>query len=189
MHHTLLYYLTIWKPLGYGIVFLGMIFEGDAILFGAVFLAREGFFNLQTVLAVVLGGVLIGDLLWYHLGILANRSHPRIKEWITRMAAPLDSQLADRPFHCFLLSKFIFIGHGVIARAGMVRMPMRKFMSSDIPATLVWIIAVGSLGYFSSISLALLRRYLRFAELGLLFSLVLFLLVLSIAKQYSRKVL
>ena len=51
MPHTLLYYLTIWKPLGYGIVFLGMIFEGDAVLFAAVFLARERFFNLQTVIA------------------------------------------------------------------------------------------------------------------------------------------
>lgn len=189
MPHTLLYYLTIWKPLGYGIVFLGMIFEGDAILFASVFLAREGFFNLQTLLAVVLAGVFAGDLFWYWLGTLANRSHPRIRQWVTRLAAPLDNQLADRPFHCFLLSKFIFIGHGVIARAGMVRMPMRTFIASDIPATFVWIIAVGSLGYFSSISLALLRRYLRFAELGLLFSLVLFLLVLSIAKQYSRKVL
>lgn len=189
MPHTLLYYLTIWKPLGYGIVFLGMIFEGDAILFAAVFLAREGFFSLKTVIAIVLSGVIIGDLFWYWLGTIANRSHPRIKQWVTRLAAPLDNQLTNRPFHCFLLSKFIFIGHGVIARAGMVRMPMRKFISSDIPATLIWIIAVGSLGYFSSISLALLRRYLRFAELSLLFSLALFLLIMHIVKHYSRKVL
>lgn len=189
MHHTLLYYLTIWKPLGYGIVFLGMIFEGDAILFAAVFLAREGFFSIKTVIAIVLSGVIIGDLFWYWLGMAANRSHPRIKQWVTRIAAPLDNQLTDRPFHCFLLSKFIFIGHGIIARAGMVGMPMRKFMTSDIPATFVWMAAVGSLGYFSSISLALLRRYIRFAELSLLFSLALFLLIMHIAKHYSRKVL
>lgn len=189
MHHTLLFYLTFWRPLGYGIVFLGMIFEGDGILFAAAFLARERFFNLQTVIVVVLSGVLAGDLFWYHLGMAANRLFPFVKRWATRLAAPLDNHLTDRPFHSFLVSKFIFIGHAVIARAGMMKMNMRTFIRADIPATLLWMIAVGSLGYFSSVSLELLRRYLRFAELSLLFSLVLFLLILSIAKQYSRKVL
>ncbi len=189
MHHSLLYYLTLWKPFGYAIVFLGMIFEGDASLFAVVFIAREEFFNLQTVIIVVLSGVIIGDLFWYGVGMAADHSFPRIRQWVTRMAAPLDNQLIDRPFHCFLLSKFIFIGHGVIARAGMVRMPLRRFMAFDIPATFVWMIAIGSLGYFSSISLALLRRYLRFAELGLLFSLALFLLIMHLAKHYSRKAL
>ncbi|MBI3442338.1 MAG: VTT domain-containing protein [Candidatus Sungbacteria bacterium] len=189
MHHTLLYYLTLWKPLGYGIVFLGMIFEGDAMLFTAAFLAREGFFRPSTTVAVAFAGVLLGDLFWYRLGAAADHSLPRIRQWATRLAAPLDSRLEDRSFHCFLLSKFIFIGHAVIARAGMVRMPTRKFLRSDIPATLMWMAAVGLLGYFSSISLELLRRYVRLAELGLLFSLALFFLVLSIAKQYWRRVL
>lgn len=189
MHHTLLYYLTLWRPLGYGIVFLGMIFEGDAILFAAAFLAREHFFTLRTTIPTVLAGVLIGDLFWYQLGKLAHHSLPRVKQWAERIAAPLDNQLGDRPFHCFLLSKFIFIGHGVLVRAGMIKMDMRSFIKADLPATLLWMCAVGSLGYFSSISLALLRRYLRLAELSLLFSLALFLLILSIAKQYSRRVL
>ena len=190
MHNTLFYYLTLWRPLGYGIVFLGMIFEGDAILFSAAFLAREHFFTLHTTVPVVLAGVMIGDFFWYQLGALANHySLPWVKHWATRIAAPLDNHLEDRPFHCFLVSKFIFIGHGVLVRAGMVKMDMRKFIKADIPATLLWMLAVGSLGYFSSISLALLRRYLHLAELSLLFSLVLFLLILSIVKQYSKKVL
>ena len=189
MHHALLYYLTLWRPLGYGIVFLGMIFEGDGILFAAAFLARERFFSLHTTIAVVLSGVLIGDIFWYYLGAAADHSFPAIKQWVTRIAAPLDGQLAERPFHCFLVSKFIFIGHAVLARAGMIKMNMRTFFGSDLPATLLWMIAVGSLGYFSSASLALLRRYLRLAELSLLFSLVLFFLILSIVRQYSRKIL
>lgn len=189
MHHTLLFYLTLWRPLGYGIVFLGMIFEGDAILFTAAFLARERFFSLHTTVVVVLVGVLVGDLFWFQLGMLADRSFPRVRQWVMRIAAPLDSQLQDRPFHYFLLSKFIFIGHGVLARAGMVKMHMRTFIRADFPATILWVITVGALGYFSSISLAFLRHYLRLVELSLLFSLVLFLFILSIAKQYSRRVL
>ena len=188
MHHHLLYYLTLWRPLGYGIVFFGMIVEGDGVLFAAAFLARERFFNLETTIALVLSGVIVGDLFWYYLGTLAHRSFPRIEDWALRLSAPLHGHLQDRPFHSFLLSKFIFIGHGVIARAGMVKMSMRTFFKSDIPATLVWMAIVGSLGYFSSASLELLRRYLRLAELGLLFSLVLFFLILTIVKRTWQRV-
>ena len=54
MHSPFLYYLTLYKPLSYLIVFLGMIFEGDIMLFATTFLAHEGVFNIFALLPILL---------------------------------------------------------------------------------------------------------------------------------------
>ncbi|MBI2120422.1 MAG: hypothetical protein HYT94_02240 [Parcubacteria group bacterium] len=48
-----LYYLTVWKPLGYVLASLGMVFEGDGVLFTVAFLTSEGFFDPGDMLLVV----------------------------------------------------------------------------------------------------------------------------------------
>ncbi len=68
MEIFLSHYLGFWLPVGYLVVFLAMMVEGDAALFAAAFLTHQGFFNLGVIIVVVFLGVLIGDLGWYWLG-------------------------------------------------------------------------------------------------------------------------
>ncbi len=41
MHSLLLRYLVVWRPLGYFLVCLGVIIEGDVVVFTAAFLAEQ----------------------------------------------------------------------------------------------------------------------------------------------------
>lgn len=181
-------YLTIWKPLGYILAFFGMVFEGDGSLFTLAFLTAEGFFDVGDMLIVVFLSVVFGDSLWYWIGRKYIISFPRVTAWVNRFAKSFDRHLLERPTRTLLLTKFVYgAHHAVLIRAGMSKMDFRKFIKSDLIAVVVWIAVIGGLGYFSSVSLAYEKKYLRYAEISLLIGLVLFFTAEHFIKKISQK--
>lgn len=190
MHFQSLFlsYLVIWKPLGYILAFLGMVFEGDGVLFTVAFLTAEGFFDVGDMLVVVLLSVIFGDTLWYWIGRKYVVAFPRVVGWVDRFAKPFDRHLLDRPTRTLLLTKFVYgAHHAVLIRAGMFQMDFKKFIKSDLLSISVWVAVIGGLGYFSSFSLAYEKKYLRYAEIALLIGLVLFFVVEHYIKKISQK--
>lgn len=188
LHSLFLSYLTVWKPLGYILAFFGMVFEGDGALFTLAFLTAEGFFDVCDMLIVVFLSVLFGDTLWYWIGRKYIASFPRIAGWVDRFAKSFDRHLLERPTRTLLLTKFVYgAHHAVLVRAGMSKMDFRKFIKSDLISIVVWIGVIGSLGYFSSVSLAYEKKYLRYAEISLLIALVLFFTAEHYIKKLSQK--
>lgn len=176
MHFFLLNSIAAYAPLGYFLVFIGMIIEGDAFLFLAVFLLHRGFFQLDFLVLSVFTGALFGDWLWYELGRWLNASNSWVSRWAERIARPLDPQLAKRPFRTILLTKFTYgIHHAVLMRAGASHHPYKRIFWFDFPAVLIWMIVVGGIAYLFSASLVAARHYLRFAEIGLLLGLIVFI--------------
>lgn len=177
MHSFVLSYLLYWKPLGYALAFIGMLFEGDATLFSIAFLTHRGFFDPGDMIVVAFGGVMIGDFLWYVAGARYGAwlfHHP----WIARAVAPFDQRLHRAPFQTIFLSKFAYgIHHPLLARAGAIGIPARRFLKIDFAASLLWFSIVGSAGYVSSVSLALARHYLRFTEIALAAALIGFIAI------------
>lgn len=185
-HSILTYYLTLWAPLGYGVVFIGMILEGDIIVFTAAFLTHLGAFHPLSIFAVMMSGVLVGDLLWYRLG--ETLSEKSFLQRISRsVAGSLDTHILERPFHTIFLSKFI-IGahHAVLMRAGALHFDKKKFFQFDCISSLLWIGIVGGLGYFSSASFVALKN-LRHLELGLLLALLVFIFLERITTFFLQK--
>lgn len=181
-------YLTIWKPLGYILAFFGMVFEGDGSLFALAFLTAEGFFDVGDMLIVVFLSVVFGDTLWYWIGRKYIISFPRVVAWVNRFAKSFDRHLLERPTRTLLLTKFVYgAHHAVLIRAGMSKMDFRKFIKSDLVAVVVWIAVIGGLGYFSSVSLAYEKKYLRYAEMSLLVALILFFTAEHYIKKFSQK--
>ena len=188
MHSLFLSYLLLWKPLGYALIFFGMIIEGDATLFAVAFLTSIGFFDVGDTLLFSLSGLVIGDILWYFLGKNYISKHPKIKHWVDRFAKPVDRHLMDRPFQTILFTKFIYgVHHAVLMRAGMFEMDFRKFIKSDLLAIAIWFPIIWCLGYFGSIPLIHSRKSLRFAEAALLVGLVLFFIVEHFVKRGVEK--
>lgn len=184
MHSILFSYLTHWRSAGYALIFIGMLVEGDILIFSAFFLAHQGFFDLGDLGIFVVTGALLGDSLWYLLGrfidnhVSNNSRMSFVTRCIARIAMPLDSHLRDHPYRTVFISKFTYgLHHALLTRLGMQRFPWKKFIHIDVIATLPWILAVGGLGYFSGAAFLASKRYLRFAEAGLLFSLIFFLVV------------
>ena len=161
--------------------------EGDILLFTAGFLTYRGYFDIGTMLLVVSLGVVIGDNLWYMLGEVIKENSV-FGRFITRVIRPFDEHLKKRTIWTIFISKFIYGLHRpTLIRAGMLRLPFKKFIEGDISASVVWIFLIGSLGYISSASFLLIRRYLRYTEITLLFGLILFILISHLLTHISKK--
>lgn len=170
-------------------MFVGMMIEGDAVLFSAAFLTHRGFFDFVNMAAIVVLGVLIGDSLWYWLGMWLDRKFPAVHRWLERATRPFDAHLVDRPLRTIFVSKFVYgLHHPLLMRAGVLGIAYKKFLKSDIISSAAWMVIVGGIGFFSSVSFFLARRFLRFAEVALLLGLLIFFFVWHfIAKSTKAK--
>lgn len=180
-----LHYLTISKTLGYTLVFMGMMIEGDALLFTAAFLTHQQNFDLGDMLLIVLSGTFIGDLVWYYLGLKLNNSQrfTFLRAWMDKISKPFDYQLHQRPFKTIFISKFLYgLHHAILMRAGNLKLPIKKFMQIDAAAVVFWIMIVGGLGYLSSVSFSFFKHLLKFAE----FTLVIGFLILVTLTHFIR---
>lgn len=180
---------ALWRPLGYLAVFVGMVFEGDAALFTAAFLTHQGLFDVGDMALVVFAGVFVGDLLWYQAGIWLSHtpSYSFVRRWLERITARFDSHLSKRLWHTLFVSKFAYgLHHPILMRAGAIGVPPRRFLGSDILATLLWVAIVGALGYGASASGSVLHR-LRFAERTFLFGLIIFFLIEWLIRRNAKR--
>lgn len=183
-----LHYLTEYQTLAYWVIFFGMMIEGDILLFTIGFLVHRGYFNIDIVLLTVLSGVIIGDNIWYGLGELMDGKDNFFTRFIKRVAEPFDDHLKKRTVRTIFISKFAYGLHRpTLLRAGMLKLPFKKFIEGDIIASIFWIFLVGGLGYLSSASFILMRHYLRYTELTLLFGLIFFILISHLLRHISKK--
>ncbi len=183
-----IHYLSEYQTLGYIIIFLGMMIEGDILLFTIGFLTHRGYFNIDIVLLIVFLGVIIGDNIWYALGELIDGKDNFFIRFIKRVTEPFDEHLRRRTFRTIFITKFAYGLHRpTLLRIGMLKLSFKKFIESDIIASIFWIFIVGSLGYLSSASFFLIRRYLRYTEISLLFGLILFILISHLMRHISKK--
>jgi membrane protein DedA with SNARE-associated domain len=174
----------------YLIIFLAMILEGDIFLFTSFFLAHEGAFNVLKLIAIILPGVVLGDLVWYWVGVKIDKTNSKLQLWAERIATPFDSHLISRTFHTIFLSKFTYgLHHAILLRTGMLRYPLRRFIGYDFVSTIIWIIIVGGLGYFSSYSFSLVKHYIKFAEIGLLLGILMFVFVSHYISKKSKEII
>jgi membrane-associated protein len=177
MHSFLLHYLVIWRPLGYGLVFLGMILEGDISLFTTAFLTRLDYFDFFDIIFFILAGAVIGDSLWYGLGRWLKNSSFFVVRWAAKIVSPFDNHIKEKNFRTNLISKFTYgVHHLTLVRNGMLGIPYKEFLRNDFLALLIWVAVIGGLGYLFGASYVLIRHYLKFVEVGLLLIIIIFIL-------------
>ncbi len=176
------------QPIAYLIVFFGMFFEGDALLFITGFLTHQGYFEFLPILATVLSGVFIGDNLWYRLGFWIKNSDNALKKWVERITQPFDAHIINNPLRTIFLSKFTYgFNHAILIRAGSLGIKWKKLEESDLLASFCWVLAVGGLGYASSASFSLFKHYIRFGEIALATGFGIFLLIEYIVTKKTKK--
>ncbi|MBI4121622.1 MAG: VTT domain-containing protein [Candidatus Ryanbacteria bacterium] len=171
-----LHYLFAVEPLIYIGAFLGMVVEGEAALFAAAFIAEEGMLNPLLMWFVLVAGTVVGDALWYKLGKYVAQRRPRISAWIAHATKLFEHRLEARPMQTLFITKFVYgIHHLIVMRAGALNINLRTMLKNDCASSAIWVTLVGGIGYFSGTWFALARQYVRFAEVGLLIGLLLFL--------------
>lgn len=175
MESLIFSYLIAWEPFVYPLIFLGMLVEGDLIFFTAAFLIHQGILHPVPVVMTVLWGMLLGDNLWYTLGLKFRNRYPSLNQWAEKLAAPLDEKLKNQPLRTIFISKFTYgIRSAIFFRAGTLKIRWQKIEPADILATLVWMLIIGGLGYLAGASFAPFKKYLRYGEVALLLGLIIF---------------
>ena len=187
METLLFQYLLLWKPLGYFLIFIGLALEGDAALFIASFLTYHRFFDIGKFFLAAFSGSMVGDVLWYWLGYKINHSSSFINK-ITNRIKFADDHLINRLSRTIFISKFIYGTHHLaILRAGALNINLKKLIKYNFLPTLIWILLIGGLGYLFGASFILIKKYVRFVEIGLLIALALFFIIERFIKKRSEK--
>lgn len=188
MEAVVLSYFLLWPALGYVLGFAGMIIEGDVAIFIVGFLSQLGFFNPWIMYLALFAGAIAGDSLWYVLGLHFHKLPAFLNRWVEHIAPPFDDHLINRTFHTIFISKFTYgLHHAFFVRAGMLGLPLKRFLRVDVPASALWLLIIGGLGYASAASTVYLRGYVKFAEILLLAAVVLFITLQHYLAKYSKR--
>lgn len=180
--------LIVWPPLGYILIVLAMIFEGDLALFTVAFLTNMGLFDTGDAALTALFGILIGDWLWYEAGKHIHRLPTFLSSRVEKFAAPFDEKLTQHPFRTLLFTKFAYgIHHFILLRSGAVQLRLRRFLACDIPASLIWFALIGGLGYFFGHALFGTEKYLKFGEVAILIGLIILFSAEKFVRWFSKK--
>jgi membrane protein DedA with SNARE-associated domain len=137
---------------GYALLFPLAIIEGPIVTVLAAFLASQGYLNVTIVFGVVVAADLIGDVLYYVVGRLANAQ--LLSRWGSHVGAgPQRIEALSRHFdqhggRTLLIAKLTHsVGFAVLIAAGASSMPMRTFLQYNLAGTLVKSAVLVAIGY------------------------------------------
>ena len=163
-HHQVLTYILI---------FFGLVFEGEVVLISTGILSHLGALNIWFAFFFVLGGGVIKTLLGYYVGTLIHdRWHEtKFLKYIEKRVNNMMPNFVQKPFWSIFISKFIMgFNHFVIVFAGYKKVNYKKYLQAEILATIIWVPALLSLGYFFSYTaLAVSKEIWKFSSIILIF--------------------
>ena len=157
---------------GYALLFVGVAFEGEAVLLAASLLARRGFFHLPVVIAVAVAANSLADQAYFQV------SRRRGRAWLERRFGqhPRYQRLIDlvsrRGGLLLTASRFAYgLRIAIPAACGALGMRTLPFTALDLVAGLLWALPMASLGFYAGGALGPLlgdmRRYEVAVALGL----------------------
>ncbi|HUL80183.1 MAG TPA: phosphatidylglycerol lysyltransferase domain-containing protein [Vicinamibacteria bacterium] len=158
---------------GYALLFLGVAFEGEAVLLAAALLAQRGIFHIAVVIVVAVAANSVADQVYYQLARLRGR------HWLERRfgAHPRYQQLLDlvgrRGGLLLLASRFAYgFRIAIPAACGALGMGVVAFTLLDLLAGLLWALPMAALGFFAGGALGPLLEGVRSYEEGIALLLV-----------------
>lgn len=139
--------------LAYGLIFLGLIIEGEFVLISTGILAHLGALNFSFALTFVLLGGLCKTFIGYYLGLVIHKrwNHTKLMQYIEKKVLNTMPNFKQKPFWSIFVSKFIMgVNHIVIIFSGYEKIPFKKFLKAELSSTILWAPGLLSLGYFFS---------------------------------------
>jgi membrane protein DedA with SNARE-associated domain len=189
MDGHLFYYLTLWRPLGYTLIFVGALVEGDILLLASAAMTRLGYFDPFDMTLIIVSSVLIGDSLWFTLGSKFATSRNKVIVWLLHHVRRVPIDLNKDLFTKLLISKFVYgTQRATLVSLGSTGMSLRHFLVREIPAALIWIVVLGGIGYWFAGVLTVVRHYVRFFELGILVLVLTYLVFRMVMRRQYGKV-
>ena len=182
-------WLLAHQSLAYGAIFVGMLFEGEIVMFSASFLVAQGVLDLLPVVLSAIPGVAIGDFSWYQMGRkYATDESSFMGKLLHKVLGRFDGHIRQRPFRVVFISKFVYgFHHSLLARAGATGFPAKTLFKYDAISSLIWMAIVIALGYFSSASFTIIKSKLKFVEFALLALIITFFVFEKFLTDFMRR--
>jgi membrane protein DedA with SNARE-associated domain len=171
------------------------IMEGPilSIILGA--LIHLGYFPLVPVYLTLMGGDLLGDVIWYMLGrFLGFRFITRFGKYFSLTEERIT--LVERFYHTYhrsiLIISKLTTGFGfaipILFTAGLVKIPFRIYLIINTLGQVVWTALLVSIGYyFSELMLTFDDIFARLSIVSLL--VVLIALFVGLSKYIKQKII
>ena len=147
--------------LAYGVLFLGVFWEGEISLIMAGILVHLGIFSLPITVSVAIVGAILKTVLGYRLGYYLGQKFPnaRALKYFEKKVFYFLPRFRERPFWSIMISK------GIYGLNNATLIIKAEFISST-----VWLGSMFILGvYFSSKALSISHNFRNFSFLVLLF--------------------
>jgi membrane protein DedA with SNARE-associated domain len=149
--------MTVVGPLlehGSTLILLLAIIEGPIVAIVAGFLSAQGSLDWRAALGLLLGGDMIGDLLYYAIGRAGTGPLAYVPKCLgvgRTISAELRHRLTDNAAKVLVIGKWTHsIGFVVLIGSGMLRVPLPKFVLVNFLATLPKISLLFTFGYFAA---------------------------------------
>ncbi len=137
--------------IAYGLIFIGLIFEGEFILILTGILSHLGALNFYIALVFIFLGGLSKTFLGYYLGTILHKKYKDTKFflYIKKKVLNFVPNFEKKPFWSIFISKFIMgVNSFVIIFAGYLKVDFKKYLRAEITATIIWVPLLLCLGYF-----------------------------------------
>jgi membrane-associated protein len=176
----------------YLFLFPVVVVEGPIITIIAGFLSSLGIFNIFIVYGVVVGGDIVGDIIYYALGYYGGQRF--VKRWGRFLGITLERvEWLEKHFEKHSAKTLIIgkLSHGiggvVLVAAGMARVPLRKLVLYDFIPTLPKSLILLLIGYYAGESYVKISSYLDYAAIGTIVAAVIFIVIYFMMRRLSKK--
>jgi len=188
METIFLQYITDFGWLAYLIIFVAMFMEGDVVLFTAFYLANSGHLNAPLLVVIAVVGVVFGDVIWYKIGEHLEKRSEFFRKIAAKITKTLDKRLQKYPISTLCITKFTYgIHDAVLLRAGATHLSFKKYFWTMFFAGAFWTTVIGGLAYFFASSIDLIKKYIKYGEIGLLIGFIIFFTIMHLLSKLSHK--
>jgi len=162
--------IAFFEATKYPLIFAGCYIEGTVVMMGTGILWHSGVVNFWPAYVALVLGDFLSDLMWYFIGYYAARKS--IDRWGHRFGlTPENMAKVERRFHKYhtqiLYISKLSMGFGLavatLTTAGMLRVPLWRYVAINLSGGLVWVFAMMLVGYYFGNILALIPEQLQLA--------------------------
>ena len=139
----------------YVLLFAGSYLEGTVVMMTGGILWHLGEVQFWPAYIALMLGDFLSDMMWYAIGYFGARRF--VMRWGHFLnATPAVIEKAERRFHkhhtAILIVSKLTMGFGlavpVLLTAGMLRVPLSRYIGINVLGGIVWIFAIMCVGYF-----------------------------------------
>jgi membrane protein DedA with SNARE-associated domain len=174
-------FITSHAYLGYSIIVLGIIIEGETFAILSGIFSHLGFLNVYlSIISILLGGAL-KSIFGYLIGYYIQKNHSN-KKLISNIEEKINNFLPkfeNKKFLYIFLSRFLLLGMNsfILIFSGYKKINLKIFIKAEILSLILWTTLTVVVGYlFSYAALSFTKDLKNFIIIILILFIILFII-------------